>query len=741
MSMLLPPGEVIPGTRYRILRHVADGAMGTVYAAEHVDLEKQVALKTLLADGVRTPDAIERFRQEARAASKIGSPFICDVTDFGELPNGQVFFVMEYLAGHSLAHVLHEEEALDAGRTVAILRQVCKALGAGHEKGIVHLDVKPDNVMLIADKKRGDGVKVVDFGVAGLVDTAEDADRIAGTPEYIAPERALGKGYDHRSDVYSLGVMAYEMLTGVVPFADDELVAVLKMHVTDKPEPPSKRAPGRNIPTALENLVLQMMSKDPAQRPQRMEVVEAMLCEAQIAAGLRTEWDHLDLPPVDEVWQKKLADRMPSPRGRQRKGLVIGALGLATVAAALAVYFGAIRGPEIKIVRVAVTETEESEAVGAWLEKADAAARNGNYTRPDGGSSLHFLVTAETEARKEGRRSKGAERLRRTYASALTVTGNELSKAGLRELAQTKYREALGFLPADKELQKAAAVSADEAQAIMEAKGTRVVGGKRSAGEDDASDEGARLFLAARKGRYSEARVAAKALTANKDAGSVKARVADALRGLANGEWDSGDRKNGRSLYQLVLELDPEDLEAQSRTRLELEVPPVPAVAVAPPEPTPPLPSDEDKNKRSKRSTTKPETELDVVPETPRDEAAASKAVAGGRRSLAQGRLPDAEKSFNEAVRADPLSAAAIGGLAEVAFERAQYPEAMDYARRASRIAPRAAEYQIIYGDALFKLLRYTEAKVAYQKAETLAGRRNEQIAARLDRVNTKLGQ
>src|SRR5512145_1676595 len=140
-QLALPPGEIIPGTRYRIITRIGAGAMGAVYQAEHVDLEKRVALKTLLAASARDPEAVERFRKEARAASKIGSPYICDVTDFGQLPDGQVFYVMEYIDGPSLRQVIEVDKHLSVERVIAILRQTCKALGAAHEKGIIHLDV------------------------------------------------------------------------------------------------------------------------------------------------------------------------------------------------------------------------------------------------------------------------------------------------------------------------------------------------------------------------------------------------------------------------------------------------------------------------------------------------------------------------------------------------------------------------------------------------------------------------
>ena len=301
--------------------------MGTVYAAEHVQLEKRVAIKVLRADVAHTAGAIDRLRDEARAASKIGSQFICDVTDFGQIPDGRVFFVMEYLEGQSLGKVLKAEGALPPERALPILRQIAKALEAAHEKGIVHLDMKPDNVMLLDRGRRHDAVKVVDFGVARLVTSvARREDKVSGTPEYVAPERFLGAAYDHRADIYALGVLAYEALTGTVPFRGPSYLATLHHARAGRAAVAgSLGAVAGSCPAALAQVILQMLEKDPGARPASMAVVEAMLCEAQIAAGLRTAWDDLELPGGRrDLAASKLAERMPSPWGRQKKALLGG---------------------------------------------------------------------------------------------------------------------------------------------------------------------------------------------------------------------------------------------------------------------------------------------------------------------------------------------------------------------------------------------------------------------------------
>ncbi|MDX2023532.1 MAG: protein kinase [Deltaproteobacteria bacterium] len=737
MTAHLSPGDVIPGTRYRVLSRVGEGAMGAIYAAEHIDLEKRVALKTLLPEIAQVPEAVERFRQEARAASKIGSPYICDVTDFGALPDGQVFFVMEFLHGQSLAQVLDAERVMSPARALPILRQVCKALGAAHDKGIIHLDVKPDNVMLLADQQRQDAVKVVDFGIAGLLDQGGREEKIAGTPEYIPPERATGAGYDHRSDIYSLGVMAYEMLTGQVPFAGDDPVLVLRKQVSDRPRPPTEIVP--DLPPRLEQVVLQMLSKDPDLRPQRMDVVEALLCEAQIEGGFATAWDDvLALPSVDDEWRARLASRMPG-RGVQRKGLLLAAVGVALLAIFVAVYFGFIRAPREVVVRVPVTNTDEPERVGQLLEKADKAGRAQHFVAPATDSALYYIAQAEAVAAELKVTSLGAQSLRKAYASALNATGDDLLNAGLRDLAIVKYKEALQFRPDDAELARKAELTAAERQALSK-RPSKGAPPPAPPPRDELREAATSGFLSAKAGRFSEARLSLTKATDLDKEGQVTARLADALRQQAGAAWDRGDHRQGRSLYQLVLMVDPQDLEAQTRSRLQ-EPPPA---AVAPPvAEKPPEPQDNKTGKASKgkdgRKTKGDTANADEA--VARDVNAAAAAIKVALAAMNDGDYAAAQTNFNKALRADPLSGDAVGGLAEVAFERSDYTAALDYARRATRLSPRAPKPHMVLGDAYFKLLRFAEAKTAYETAAQLAGGKNAQITARLARVNAKLAQ
>jgi serine/threonine protein kinase/tetratricopeptide (TPR) repeat protein len=743
-QLALPPGEIIAGTRYRIITRIGAGAMGAVYAAEHVDLEKRVALKTLLAASARDPKAVERFRQEARAASKIGNPFICDVTDFGQLPDGQVFFVMEYIEGPSLRRVLDVDKNLDPARVISILRQTCKALGAAHDKGIIHLDVKPDNIMLTTSGRRGGMVKVVDFGIAGLISAesppegAGPEDRVVGTPDYLSPERIRGKGYDHRSDIYSLGAMAYEMLTGSCPFWNEDLMTTITKHVTDQPQPLRQRAPELEIPVELEAVILQMLEKNPAERPQSMAVVEAMLCEAQIATRLQTEWDDLELPAVDEDWQRKLAERMPSPRSRRLRRMALGLGLVAVLGLGLALYFGLRRPKEIVSytpVYVEVTKTDEPESVAPWLRKAGVAAGAERFFDPADDSALFYIERAEAEAKKLGASSGGAALLRRLYGNQFRSLGNALLEAKLNDLAGMRFAEALRFLPGDADLRVKLGLAA-EARGASAAESSLVAGSAPRRQVDDAARTAADLFSAVASGRYSQARVAlAHLLEIDKD-GKQTARLADEFRRRAQVLWDAGKRDEARRYYQLVAELDAKDVASRDRANSKDEEKPAP-VPVAAPEPI----SAPDSAKQGKKKTAGVSSFESTDDDTPlRDRGASAKAASEGASALARGDLVQAQLAFDRAVRADASNPEAVAGLAEVAFENARYTEALDYGRRAARLLPKVPKYHVVVGDAYFKLLRYDDARAAYQHALQLAPN-DEGIKARLGRVKARLGE
>jgi serine/threonine-protein kinase len=283
-------GEIIDG-RYRVARLLGTGGMGAVYEAEHIEIGKKVALKVLHPRFSRQADLVARFRREARAASKVGHPNIVDVTDSGTTEAGDVYFVMERLDGLDLGEVLRQERRVAPDRTMAIGTQICRALQAAHAAGIIHRDLKPENIFLVSRDGNADFVKVLDFGIAkSEPTTASAAPRrlttpgiAMGTPEYMAPEQAAGKAVDGRVDIYSVGAILYEMLTGEPPHAGANVMDILAKKATELPAPIRPRNPG--VPELLEQVVMSCLEREPERRPQTMSALEYELTKCMKGRG------------------------------------------------------------------------------------------------------------------------------------------------------------------------------------------------------------------------------------------------------------------------------------------------------------------------------------------------------------------------------------------------------------------------------------------------------------------------
>jgi serine/threonine protein kinase len=283
-SARFAPGTILDS--YRLDEVLGEGGMGIVYLATHTRLGRRVAIKVLRPEYSDNPQALRRFFAEARAVNKISHPNIIEITDFVDRPGDVHYCVMELLDGVSLAELISTGGILSLPRSLAIMTQVAEALGAVHRGGIVHGDLKPHNVVMIERAGQTDFVKLVDFGIARFVGTADDAvsvhdsgvGAILGTPKYMSPEQASGKSIDHRSDIYSFGVVLYELVTGLAPHAGADFGEfVVSLH-TVAPTPPHKiTGLPHEVPKSLEDLILACLAKDPSERPGRIEQVAERL--------------------------------------------------------------------------------------------------------------------------------------------------------------------------------------------------------------------------------------------------------------------------------------------------------------------------------------------------------------------------------------------------------------------------------------------------------------------------------
>jgi serine/threonine-protein kinase len=302
--------------RYRIVRKLGEGGMGAVYEGEHVLIKRRVAIKCLHGQFATNPEIVARFHREALAATSIGHQNIIEVTDMGRFPDGSVFMVLEFLEGRDWSKDIDEQGPQPLGKVVKITSQICDALTAAHAKGIVHRDLKPENVFLIARGHDPDFVKVLDFGISKFRDSNSGPGKAMtqtgttlGTPYYMAPEQAQGKkDIDHRADIYSLGVMTFQALTGQYPF-DDESYPMLVLKICTEPPPPL-RLYRPDLPKELEDLVMRMLAKDPAQRFADCAAVKAAL--APFAS--------MNDAPVVAADAPSTANRPPSMLGGQAIG-------------------------------------------------------------------------------------------------------------------------------------------------------------------------------------------------------------------------------------------------------------------------------------------------------------------------------------------------------------------------------------------------------------------------------------
>jgi serine/threonine protein kinase len=513
---------VVLGGRYHVERLIGEGGMGAVYQAEHTHMRKRLALKVLHPEMGRLPEVVARFEREAMAAAHIEHPNVAGATDFGKLDDGSFFLVLEYVEGTILRDAI-SETPLELSRALHIVRQIASALARAHALGIVHRDLKPENIMLVERDGDADFVKVLDFGIAkvpigGLVGERQQPGQVLtqlgmvyGTPEYMAPEQALGQPVDARADLYALGAMTFEMITGKRPYDHESKVTLLGMHVTAPIPRMADRAPGANIPPEIDAIVTRLLAKDAAARfgdaKELMEALDAWVPASAIGVSTPTSaaasrlgspravavqsWNEGG-PPTDAASASSialrpthLAERTPAPRGSRAVWTTLASLRRAVQSAPSwatsrrgAIVAAAVAAPLLAIVVITASGQGRSSAGSASSSdnapaarppdtRVDAivAAAQATIDRGDFATAIDALTAVE---RKDPERADVHMLLERAY-TGVRNTREALHQTNLWLAADPK---AVADLKLQEDVRNAALVkdTQDEAFTVLETK-------------------------------------------------------------------------------------------------------------------------------------------------------------------------------------------------------------------------------------------------------------------------------
>jgi tetratricopeptide (TPR) repeat protein/tRNA A-37 threonylcarbamoyl transferase component Bud32 len=681
--------------------------MGTIYLAENIEIEKQVAIKALHPHLVRKPKVAEVFRREARASARIGAPNIIEVIDFLSLEDGRLLYVMEHLDGEALVRYV-DEAPMAIERLVPILRQVCKGLHAAHRSGIIHRDIKPENIMLVTRDRRADFVKVVDFGIAALQSEADANHKRAGTPHYIAPEQIQRRAFDGRADMYALACTAYEMITGRTPFESESVRELLEHHLHTEPLPPSELVGSEAIPAAIEAVLMRCLAKEPEDRFADMADLEAALCEAQIIDGIITNRDDLALPDdIDGERRARILAEMPrDPMKSRPKWLLPAMVGAALLTGGIATY--AVVGgvdPQLLVQQNEVDDlTNAARAAGARAQWVFPP-----IDQPEAKTALDFVK--ELELLEGGVREEATNRaleLRKEFAQALARQGDRyLEMEGGRPFAYEFYHQAVMFDPLNQRVREVGGFSGSVTAMLL-------ADAERGEFSIDQLQRAEITRALAIEDPDLRATALAQAHDRMRDATvslETTSAVATIMRGMdvpvpppkGYAEVDTEDEDSGGVAG---------DDSAGDDSAGDVEAPPASA---------------DDPKRPAGSSKSSGDT---------RDRPKAKRLAAEAKSAQKSGNNKAAERLYHKALAADRYNSTALSGLGDIYFDRGNYSQSVTYRKRAVRVARSSASRHLALGDAYFKVLRYQEALGAYEQARKLGSK---SASARIKKVKARL--
>ncbi|PRP90312.1 Serine/threonine-protein kinase PknB [Enhygromyxa salina] len=688
----LVPGSVIPGTRLEIVRWLGEGGMGVVFEVRHLDIERRYAAKLLYYS--ESVARMRRFREEARTISQIGSPWIVEIFDYKELPDGRLMYLMELVEGSSL-YVVQRGRAGERGtaacepaRLIGIARQVCKGLAHAHEVGFVHRDVKPENIMIGRDADGREQVKIVDFGLAALLEGPKDANR-GGTPAYMSPEQCKGQDADARADIYSFGVTLYELACGRLPFLHDDERRLREDHVRTQPEPPSTFAPPGQLTPGFDTLILRCMAKRPADRYSSAAELEAAIIELQLNLGLRTPWDKLPAPELEDGRRQRrldegLAELRSDDLRVQRRRFLVGAGLVVFVGIGAAV--GWVANADSRAEVIAADQRE----LDALRERARSAAAHARWVYPttdDPQAETAYRVLLEFEARDIPDAIRVSAALREEFAGTLVGLGDTYwDRAGGRGFAREFYAQALVFAPDHQRAGRRAGLSL---VALLDLR-TRA-----AAGDFDSYELVAVAPLASLAS--DDPQVQLEGLLMADEEGVLPARVAVDVERLIEELEDPASAGS----------TDPDGLgEALGDDSSEIDG-------------------------RPRRGPIKMGTDTEV--RSGRTRAEISATVRAAEAAYNAGHDKKAERLFHRALGLDRRSVSALVGLHNIKFDRGQYRQALSYAKRALVQRPKRGDLHMLVADSCMKVLDYECARTHYEHASERGQSRAKQRLRMLD--------